>query len=146
MNQPGSVRPRVLILTARRWYRHLSHTIVLDFEDAMAEVADVTWCPLPEDAMSARFRPRGRRLEADAEPHDLAFFVAMAPSWMRALRRIRGIKRSARRLAVYVFDAWPYQTRSLLRYRRQFVQIDHLFVAYPEAVEVYGPRLGCSVS
>lgn len=143
---PPGTRPRVLILTARHWYRHLSHTIVLDFEDAMASVAAVDWHHLPADAMSSR--PIVTRSVAGAErdePYDLALFVAMAPSWLRALRGVRGLRRAARQLAVYVFDAWPYQLRSLMRWRRQVAWIDHLFVAYPEAVAVYGPRLRCPV-
>lgn len=141
-----TTRPRVLVLTARGWYRHLSHTIVLDFEDAMAEVADVTWHELPPDAMSSTLRPQRSEVPVPAEgPYDLALFVAMAPSWLRALRGVRGIEDAARNFSVYVFDAWPYQLRSLRRWRRQVAWIDHLFVAYPEAVDVYAPHLACPV-
>lgn len=145
VRQPAGRRPRVLLLTARGWYRHLSHTIVLDFEDAMADVADVTWAELPADAMSDGWATRLDVSDADREPYDLAFFVAMAPSWLRALRGVRGLKQAARTFAVYVFDAWPYQLRSLRRWRRQVTWIDHLFVAYPEAVDVYAPYMPCPV-
>src|SRR5690349_265745 len=107
---------RVLVITARGWYRHLSHTVVVDFEDAMGDVAEVEWLELPPDAMS-RGRFVGRtRVEGE---YDLALFVAMAPSWLRALRGVRGLRDAARHFAVYVFDAWPYQLRSLVRWRRQ---------------------------
>lgn len=111
----------------------------------MAEVADVTWQPLPADAMSGRPLPARTRVDHDGEPFDLAFFVAMAPGWMRALRGVRGLRDAARATAVYLFDAWPHQTRGLRRWRRELGQFDHVFVSFREAVPVYESRVRGSV-
>jgi len=145
-NLAARMSARVAVLTARRWYRHLSHAVVLDFEDAMAEVADVTWHDLPPDSMSRRPLVTRSHVEMpESGPYDLALFVAMGPSWLRALRGVRGLDRAARSLVVYVFDAWPYQVRSLMRWRRQAARIDHLFVSFPEAVDDYAGRVPCPV-
>jgi hypothetical protein len=142
---PERSRPRVLVLTARQWYRHLSHTIVLDFEDAMSTVADVDWHHLPDDALSSRPLVSRPRVAGEDGEYDLALLVAMNPGWLRALRGARGLRRVARSVAVYVYDAWPYQLRSLRRWRRQVSQVDHLFLSFPEAVPLYGPRVRCPV-
>ncbi|MEP6893689.1 MAG: glycosyltransferase [Gaiellaceae bacterium] len=144
-------RAKVLIPTSRRWFRIPSYGTVLDFEDAMAAVADVDYVSVPPYSRRRVYKGflRGRRDFAPVVPpgetYDLCLLVAMEPSWAGSLRYVDRLRTRCRHVVIYVFDAWLRNIYSIQRDRRQWELCDWALVSFRDAVDAYAAKLRCPV-
>lgn len=141
---------RVLIPTNRRWYKIVSAGTILDFEDAMPEVAKTEFLELPPLGRRARLQAlRAGHLIRPASiqngPYDVCLVVLFQPDEIRMLAHIKDLRRSCRQIAVYIFDAWVGATDVFRRYRKLWHVCDRIFVSFPRAAEVYASHVDCPV-
>jgi len=140
-------RIRVLIPTSRHVHRLVSYGVVLDFEDAVAAASTADLVPVPMYSRRAQLDGllHGRPLTASTPPradYDVCFLVAMAPYWVDSLRYIRNLRRVAKKVVVYLFDAWLADLGALRAHRGVWAEVDELFVSLPHVVSAYSEHLG----
>jgi hypothetical protein len=141
---------RVLIPTNRRWYKIVSAGTILDFEDAMSEVANTEFLELPPLGRRARLQALRaghviRPASIQNGPYDVCLLIIFQPDEIRMLRHIKDLRQSCRRVVVYIFDAWVGATDVFHRYRKLWRLCDRIFVSFPRAAEVYEGHVDCPV-
>jgi hypothetical protein len=141
---------RVLVPSNRRWYDLVSAGTILDFEDAMKDVASTEFLYLPPLGRRAQVRAlRSGRLIRPAAikngPFDVCLLILFQPDEIRSLAQIRDLRRNCRKVAVYIFDAWLGATDVFRRYRKLWRLCDRIFVSFPRAAEVYSKHVECGV-
>jgi Glycosyl transferases group 1 len=142
-------KQRVLVPTSRTWYGLVAAGAILDFEDAMAESADVDLVDVPPLGRRAYLRAlasgsRPRRISLEDE-YDLCFLPVFQAHEIRTLAFLNDLRRHCRRVVTYVFDAWLSSTAALRRYSRLWRLCDKVFVSFPAAVDTWRTQLGCPV-
>ncbi len=147
---PSLQNIRVLIPTSRDVYRLVSYGMVVDFEDAVASASDADLIPVPLHSRRAQVQGLLRRqplrpVAAPRAQYDVCLLVAMAPHWVPSLRYIRNLRRSAKRIVVYLFDSWLGDLPALHADRRVWSLVDDLFVSFSHAVGPYADQLDCRV-
>ena len=140
---------RVLVPTSRSWYRIVSAGTILDFENAMAQCADVDFVDVPPLGRRAHFRAvtsggRSRAVTLEGE-YDLCFLAVFQPDEIRVLAVLDRLRRHCRRVVVYVFDAWVSSSASFRRHRRLWRLCDKVIVSFPGAVNAWISHVGCPV-
>jgi hypothetical protein len=140
---------RVLVPTSRNWYGLVAAGAILDFENAMAESADVDFVEVPPLGRRAYLRAlaagnRPRRISLDGE-YDLCFLAVFQAHEIRGLAFLDSLRRHCRRVVVYVFDAWVSSTAALRRYSRLWQLCDKVYVSFPAAVDAWHEHISCPV-
>src|SRR5438094_110561 len=141
---------RVLVPTNRHIYRALSYGMVVDFEDSVAELSDADVMPTPLPSRRARLAAlREGRVLRPVEPprsgYDLCLFVAMEPQWVPSLGFVKALRARAKRVAVYLYDAWLADLDSVRRNRRVWSMVDDVFISFTHSLEAYRDALDCPV-
>ena len=141
---------RVLIPTSRDVYRLVSYGMVVDFEDAVASASDADLVAVPLHTRRAQLegllkRQPLRPVTAPRSHYDVCLLVAMAPYWVPSLRYVRNLRRSAKRIVVYLFDSWLSELPVLRADRRVWSLVDDLFVSFFHSFGPYSEQLDCRV-
>jgi hypothetical protein len=120
--------------------------MVVDFENAVAAMSDADIVEVPVYSRRAHMASvaRGRRTATVTAPrskYDVCLLVAMAPYWVPGLRYIRDLRSIARRVIVYLFDAWMADLSLIRSQRRVWSEVDFVFVSFPHVVDAYQAAL-----
>jgi hypothetical protein len=124
--------------------------MVVDFEDAVAAASDADLLPVPLTSRRTRVKAAlhgrpDRPVSAPRHRYDLCLLVAMASDALSSLRYVRGLRRVASRVAVYLFDSWASELPRLRKHRGIWSLVDDLFVSFPHALDPYSENLPCRV-
>lgn len=141
----------VLIVSIAACTQRIPYGTLLDFEDAIARGSNADIVPVPIYSRRAILPGllRTQRPLREATPprrgYDLCILIAMTPWEIGSLRLVRDLRRIAARTVLYVFDSWPSEVEPFRRYRAEWRRLDRVFIAIPEALDVYRSHLECPV-
>jgi hypothetical protein len=119
---------------------------VADFEDAVAAASDVDIVSVPIYSRKVHVAEtlHGRRLASVTPPrsqYDVCLLIAVGTHIVPSLRYLRHLKQVARRVIVYLYDAWLWELPTISARGGVWDIVDDLFVSFPHVVTAYHDEL-----